>query len=225
MKQLIYVSIFLAFTLPLKAQNDSIYVDNDYLEDQIFLGFTYNVLNHKFDLLKQSGFSGGLSIGFIKDIPINKKRNVALAIGLGYEYKSFNQNLKISEGSDGTQFEIPSMEFNRNRLLSHSVILPIEFRWRTSTPTKYKFWRIYAGGKIGYAFSNTAKFSDDAETLKISGILEFRKIQYGFTLSAGYSTWNLQIYYGLNTIFKNAFVDDVPIDLTELNIGLMFYIL
>jgi len=45
-------------------------------------------------------------------------------------------------------------------------------------------------------------------------------------LSAGYSTWNLHVYYGLNSILSdNARLNDAPIDMSAIKLGLMFYML
>ena len=83
----------------------------------------------------------------------------------------------------------------------HSVEVPIEFRWRTSTPSKYKFWRVYGGVKLAYNFAMSSKFKDDFETVDTKNIQEFNQFQSGLFVSAGYSTWNLYIYYGLTPLF------------------------
>ena len=109
--------------------------------------------------------------------------------------------------------------------MTHVVEMPIEFRWRTSTASKYKFWRIYSGVKFGYVFANSSKFSDSSDVIKLNGIDEFQKFQYGLTLNTGYNTFNLSLYYGLNPLFKNAKINNQQIDLKQFNVGLMFYIL
>ncbi len=207
------------------AQNDSIYKDNKYLEDQIYLGLTYDVLRNKPTDFNQNGFSGGLTVGFIKDIPLNKARNIAIGIGVGYAYNAFIQNLLISDASPTTYQIVGSDSYKTNRFLTHSIEVPIEFRWRTSTPTNYKFWRIYGGAKIGFVFENRSKYSGDLGLLKNTGMQDFQKLQYGLMLSTGYNTLNLHVYYGLNSLFKNAMVDGKKLDLKQLNVGFIFYIL
>jgi len=208
------------------AQVDSTYVTNNYLEDQIYLRVTYNTLNKRPSQFRQNGLSGTVSLGFIKDIPLNENRNVGIAIGLGYAYNVYIQNLKISKVANATLFEtVASDNFKSNRLLTHTVEVPIEFRWRTSTPTKYKFWRIYSGIKVGYVFANSSKYMDDLTKIKVRNIEELQKLQYGLTLSAGYNTLNVHFYYGLNSLFKNATVNGESIDIKQFNVGLIFYIL
>jgi hypothetical protein len=205
---------------------DSTYVDNNYLEDQLYIGLTYNILNNKPTGFNQNGLSGGLSFGFIKDLPINRGRNKAIGIGLGYAYSAYIQNLKITDTGSSTVFEIlDDQNFNSNRFSAHIIEVPLELRWRTSTPTVYDFWRIYTGFKLGYVFSSSARFSDTSGAIYVKEIDKVNTFQYGLTLSAGYGSLNINLYYGLNTFFKNAQVNNESIDLKQLNIGLIFYIM
>ena len=70
------------------------------------------------------------------------------------------------------------------------------------------------------------EFMREAGRQNLANIDDFNNIQYGLTLSAGYNTWNLHLYYGLNTIFSdNAKLGDENINLNAIKIGLMFYVL
>jgi len=204
-------------------------VDSLYKEDQFYIGVTYNLLAFKPKGSSQNGFSSGLHFGFIKDMPINKQRNIAIGVGLGASFNSFNQNILISETNGNTNFNIlndAETPFSKNKFSMHLIELPIEFRWRTSTAKDYKFWRIYTGFKLGYSFVNGSKFVGDSGKIKLNNIDSFNKFQYGISLSAGYNTWNFYAYYALNPIFdKNSKIDNTVIDAKALKVGLMFYIL
>lgn len=204
-------------------------VDSLYKEDQFYAGITYNLFDRKPNDLNQSGFSLGFHLGFIKDMPINKERNIAIGIGLGYSANSFNQDLFISKNSMNVfeySFLEDSQTYSKNKFSTHLIEVPIEFRWRTSTPTDYDFWRIYAGFKLGYMVTNTSKYEGDLGSIKYTNNTDFNAFQYGLTLSAGYNTWNIHIYYALNSIFsKDAQVNGENLDINAVKIGLMFYIL
>lgn len=220
---LVFFTFFQAYTQDVK---DSLFVDSNYLEDQIYLGITYNVLRKQPANFNQNGLSGGLSVGFIKDIPLSEERDIGFGIGLGYAYNAYIQNLKISSTSNITQFEVlESSSFNSNRFSIHLIEVPLEFRWRTSTASKYNFWRIYSGVKFGYLFASSSKISEEGNVIKLNNIIEFQKLQYGLTLNTGYNTFNLSLYYGLNPLFKDAKIGSEQINLKQFNIGLMFYIL
>lgn len=204
-------------------------LDSLYKEDQFYAGITYNLIGNKPNGLSQSGFSTGLLFGFIKDMPINSRRNVAIGLGVGYSANSYNQNLLLSKDSAGnTLYSIltDSKTFTKNKFSLHRIEMPLEFRWRTSTPSEYNFWRIYTGFKLGYLIAHTTKYNGDLGSLKYSDIDDFNKLQYGLTLSVGYNTWNLHLYYGLNPIFSNeAKLSGESINMNAIKIGLIFYIL
>lgn len=221
-----WMLIFLLFSFvkpQAQVNNDSI-IALKYLEDQLYLSLTYSILDNKPATISQRGFSGGISIGFIKDLPINEQRNLGFGIGVGYAYNVYVQDLKISRENQTTVFELAE-DYKTNRFGINSIELPIEFRWRTSTPEKYNFWRVYGGVKLAYLASAKTKFSDSDVVLTTKNIPEFNKFQYGATLAAGYGTWNLYFYYGLSPLFKNAEFNNQKIDLKDINIGLKFYIM
>jgi len=200
-------------------------VDSLYREDQFYIGLTYNLLQNRPKGLSQNSFSSGLHIGFLRDIPLNKRRNHAIAIGVGYSMNDFRQNLKITKGDTNFSYELDN-DFDKNKFALHYIDLPIEFRWRTSTIQSHRFWRVYTGVKLSYLFLNKSKFTGPEETLKYFGNDDFNKFQYGAYISFGYNTWNFHAYYGLNSLLKpEAKLDGKSIDLNTLNIGLMFYIL
>jgi hypothetical protein len=221
-----WIVIFLLFSF-LKPQaqvnNDSI-IDLKYLEDQLYLSLTYTILGNKPATISQNGFSGGFSLGFIKDIPLNERRNFGFGAGVGYAYNVYVQNLKISRENQTTLFELAE-DYKTNRLGINSIEMPIEFRWRTSTATKYTFWRVYGGVKFSYLLNSKTKFSDSEVVLTTKNIPEMNRMQYGATLATGYGNWNLYIYYGLSPLFEDAVFNEQKIDLKDIRIGLKFYIM
>ena len=179
-------------------EQDSILNDYKYREDQFYFSITYNLLDAKPNGVSQQGFSSGFHAGFLRDMPINKSRTLALAIGLGLSANSYNQNLRVSDNSEnGIEFSVinDDTDFTKNKYFTYLVEVPFEFRWRNSTPNSYKFWRIYSGFKLGYVFANQTKFNGVPNDVKINALTRFNKLQYGLTLSAGYGTWNFHIHY------------------------------
>ena len=214
----------LCFVKPQAQVNNDSIIDLKYLEDQLYLSLTYSILHNKPATISQNGFSGGFSMGFIKDIPLNEQRNVGLGIGAGYAYKVYVQNLKISRDNQTTVFELAE-DYKTNRLGISAIEMPIELRWRTSTPQKYSFWRVYGGVKFSYLVASKTKFGDVDVLKTTKNIPELNRIQYGVILAAGYSTWNIYCYYGLSPLFKNAVFEEKNLDLKDINIGLKFYIM
>jgi hypothetical protein len=230
MKSYFFSLLFLFCFAGVSAQDQNLReVDSLYKEDHFYAGITYNLINHQPSGLSQDGFSLGFNLGYIKDMPINKSRNKAFGIGIGYSTNSYNQNMLIKRNENG-RFEYSLLEdrntYGKNKFSTHLIEVPIEYRWRTSTPSDYEFWRIYVGFKLGYVITHTTKYEGDLGRLKYTNNDDFNNFQYGLTMSFGYNTWNIHINYGLNPIFsKNTQVNGQNIDMRDLKIGLIFYML
>ena len=201
-------------------------IDSLYREDQFYFGLTFNTLQNKPAGMSQNKLSTGFSAGFLRDMPINENRTIAIASGIGFTYNNYNQNLAIRKEGDTQVYTIVnSGDFSKNKFSQLLVDLPIEFRWRTSTYESYKFWRIYGGVKLSYLVYDRSVFSDDQGKVVVSGNKDFNKFLYGAYISSGYNTINVYLYYGLNSLFKSAKVNDQSIAMKPLNIGVIFYIL
>lgn len=203
--------------------------DLKYREDQFYIGITYNLLISNTNNIKPEGLSGGLNLGFVRDMPINKRRNLSFGAGAGISYDQYGSNLQIIKNEDSqSKFIIidEDIRYKYNRLQTASVEAPIEFRWRSSTPTSYEFWRVYLGFRVGYTFWHRSRYNDYSNSITYPEINEFEKIRLGTTLSLGYNKFNLYAYYSLNQFFSDAYtIDGQLVDYKTFKLGLIFYIL
>ena len=196
-----------------------------YLDDQLYIaGYKINLINTPSGF-KSNGFSNGISFGFIKDIPLNEQRNVGLGVGLGLAFNSFKNNLKLIENNESINALILNDEFITNKITTKAVEFPIEFRWRTSTPDKFKFWRIYSGMKFSYLYKSDYSFVDSSTNYQLKNPEILNKFQYGLTLNAGYSAFNLYAYYGLKPLYKELNINQEKLSMKEIKFGLIIYIL
>ncbi|MBT8181647.1 MAG: PorT family protein [Eudoraea sp.] len=220
--------LILGFTINLCAQEKAVVEDLKYLEDQFYLGITYNIILNKPNGVTQSNFSYGLMGGFIKDLPLNRRRNFAIGLGLGYAYNNYYSNLFVNETENDLEYIVLDSDtsYKRNKLDSHVIEMPIEIRWRTSTPSDYKFWRIYAGMKLGYVVGSRSKFVSNTARISFNNP-DIRKFRYGLMLNFGYSTVNVHAYYALSNLFNDNVntVEGESIEFRPLRIGIIFYIL
>lgn len=233
-KPLLIVFFLLAF-INSYAQEDTLdslkVTDLKYREDQFYAGIGYNLLANKPKDLSQSGFSTFINVGVIRDFPINEKRNFGFGLGLGYAFNSLSQNMLIGEVTErGREYIILSdaeINYSKNKFEMHVLEFPFEIRWRTSTPLKHDFVRIYFGLKAGYVFATKSDFKSEIGNQRYTKIKEFNTMQYGLTLSAGYNTWNIHLYYGLTPIFEDGTqtIEGDNINMRSVRIGLIFYLL
>jgi hypothetical protein len=228
MKLFIKFFILLSFTT-LYSQEEPNFAATDslYREDQFYFGITYNFLNKKPIGVSQNSFSTGLNLGFLRDFPINKSRTIAIAAGLGFSYNNYKENLIVDQTNGVINYSTitPGAIYNKNKLALYFVDLPIELRWRTSTYDSHVFWRIYAGFKFSYLLLSQSRYIDENKSLRVNNNPLLNKFQYGAYMAAGHNSWNLYVYYGLQDIFKDSYLNDQPIKINTFNIGLIFYIL
>jgi hypothetical protein len=217
----------------LSQQNDSLAtpsIDKRYREDQFYLGVHYNIISDLPGTVRIRGLSGGAQVGFLRDMPVNQRRNLSFAAGLGLTYDQFGNNLYIGQLASGaTVFQILNedvIDFDRNRLSLATIELPIEFRWRTSTAATYNFWRVYAGFRIGYAYWYRSTFKQPDNEVSLASIPEFERLRLKGTLSFGYNKINFFAAYSFNPFFKNAeSVSGQTVAFRTIRVGLIVYIL
>lgn len=230
----IYLLLFV-FSIPIclaaQTEQDSMSVDKRYLEDQFYAGITYNFMLGLPDDVSQRNFSYGLQSGFIKDIPLNEKRNIGFGVGLGLGLNTYYTNIRAIEVGDNIQYQLPSedLDVKRSKIETHLVELPLEFRWRNSNASEYNFWRVYAGLKLSYVINARSKFVADFNDQSYKSTFnnnDVRRLKYGITLNFGYHNFNMHLYYSLTGLLNDdVTINDEAFKIRPLRIGFIFYIL
>lgn len=207
---------------------DTLVIKHDtlYREDQFYAQLNYNSIIKKPDGLNQEKISFGFGIGFLRDFPINKKRKLAIAPGIGLAFNSYLQNMAIAGTNNNPVYGILPADYDKNRFEQLRAELPIEFRWRNSSPEDFQFFRIYTGFKVSYLLYDKSVFDNGTDKIVIKGNKDFEEFLYSAYVSIGYSAFNIQVCYNLNNLFKpTAQIDSVPINMNILSLGVVFYIL
>ena len=119
--------------------------------------------------------------------------------------------------------QIESPETNRWKWTE--INLPLELRWRTSSPELYKFWRIYGGITASHALHTRQIYQDGGVGRDVSELL-VQKWRWAFHISVGYNTWNLYGQYPLTPFLEDTQeADNDALDnLGCAKIGLIFYV-
>ena len=227
LKILIRKKFFLLFFLLFFTQlsfTQSIISKDNYREDQFYFGSSYFIQTEPIKSFKQNGFSGNFQFGFIRDFPLNNNSTKAIGLGLGYERNFFTSNIQPIETNDNIDYRIVISRFleSKNKISFSSFVLPIEYRWRSSSIDQYKFWRIYSGLKIKKNFPLYSNPSYGSE-ITIDEIEDWTTSIY---LNTGYNTWNISLEYDLNPILKNQKTSNGEnLNINFFRLGLVFYIL
>jgi hypothetical protein len=200
---------------------DSI-IDYKYLEDQIYVNASYQRLLKLPDNFSKTGFSYNVGMGFIKDLPVNKARNIGFGVGLGYSINAHYFNIK--ENTDVPEDDPEAKELKSNKIALYMVEVPIQFRIRNSTPFSYKFFRFYPGVLFSYAFAQNHNLRQN-EDFDVNDVIDINKFQYGVNMSVGYNKWNFYMYYGLTDLFNETESNPYQIEARELKLGIALFFL
>ena len=198
-----------------------------YREDQIYLGGTFLSIIRNQSEFFQRGISSHFQIGFIRDMPISKDGQWAFGLGFGYSTTQYNSNLLRIDPKDQDKIEYQlstnTVTGNSMSFGFQSIELPIEFRWRTSSPTAYQFWRIYGGTKFLWNFSGRTKF----EGQNTSILSEINRLSNEVFLSFGYNTWNFYLAYETNAVLTDLSIvgQEKNLRINALKLGLIFFLL
>lgn len=196
----------------------------DYREDQFFFGSSYFIQTQPIDEFKQNGFSGNFQFGFIRDFPLNDSSTKAIGIGFGYERNFFTSNIQPVESDSNIDYRIVVSRFleSKNKISFSSLVIPLEYRWRTSSLDQYKFWRIYSGFKLKKNFPIYSNPSYGSE-ITIDDVEDWTTSIY---INAGYNTWNISLEYDLNPLLKNKkTTNGENLNISFFRLGLVFYLL
>jgi len=203
-------------------------VDSLYREDQMYVGFTYNLLQNAPKEYSPTGFSLGLHLGILRDIPLNKERTYAIAPGVGLGFQRFDHNIALTTVDNVQNYELLfTGNFTKNRWSFYTIDFPIELRWRTSTPESHKFWRIYAGYKGSLVFYDVSRLTIGENRIVTHNNKDVRGFQSGVYISAGYNTWNFYFYHALQSLLNQntRATNGSELNMQIMTFGLQFYIL
>ena len=197
----------------------------DYREDQFYIDLNFSLQPNDISGFKQNGFSRSVHVGMLRDYPISKMGDKAIAVGMGYGFVRLVNNINIEKTQQSYLYDVPlAQRALRNVFSYHQLQLPVELRWRTSTPSEYAFWRGYLGNRLSYQFGAQYK---PFFGRKFSLENQLNELQHSVGVSLGFNTWNLRLDYSLTPLLKDNIrtTNNRQLVLFPLQIGLIFYLL
>lgn len=197
LKQKILAVLFLVSSFATLQAGD--YFKSDRL---IFDFYTPYWLNTPNDIATDPSF--GFSVALGKDVLFKKDSKFSFFYGLGYDLSNIHHNANLKAKADlnnpspraQTGLFALTSNFGLNKLSSHFLEVPLEFRFRTQTKNPF---RVYMGGKVGYMIYSKYQLDENAGAIYERKMLnELSELKYGLTFRIGYGLINLYTYYGLN---------------------------
>ena len=204
---------------PLIAQEDA----PTFREDQLYWSIAYPYFSNAPNTLIQNKLSYAFSVGFVRDMPINKQRSLAVGIGLGYDQATIYNNNLFTYARNNISATVIEGGYQQNYLRMQSLAVPLELRWRNATETKHAFWRIHTGVSVHFpmqfkSYNKTSTGQINTTKLPSKGTILRWNVHFGF------NTWNISIAHDMQPWATFGALNR-EFDMNFTKIGLIFYIL
>ena len=215
----VYYILFLMVIGPLFAQEKA----PTFREDQIYLSIAYPYFSDAPNTLIQNKLSYAFSFGFVRDMPINKQRSLAVGIGLGYDQATIYNNNLFTYAGNNISATVIEGGYQQNYLRMQSLAVPLELRWRNATETKHAFWRIHTGVSVHFpmqfkSYNKTSTGQINTTKIPSKGTVLRLNVHFGF------NTWNISIAHDMQPCATFG-ASNRKFDMNFTKIGLIFYIL
>jgi hypothetical protein len=161
-------------------------------------------------------------------MPINKRRNLSLGLGLGFNLNTFGQTLQIRREAGDDRFEPidPDVNYDSNRFTTNLIEVPFEFRWRSSDIDKLSFWRIYLGVNFGYVLTSKSVFKSPDESYSFRSIDAINDFRTSAKLTFGYGAVNFFADFSLIPVFEGQVSSTgEEVSIRPIKVGLVFFFL
>jgi hypothetical protein len=221
MKKILFILFHLLVSIVACAQNDnSLDPDTTSIKkkrgDEFFKGLVLqygtsylNTDDSKFNV--RTGIPSVFSIYLNKLVPL-VKHNLTFLVGIGLSNEGYNfekRNLRIDPVNPRNAYldSTGSRGYNRSRLTTNFIDVPVEFQY-ASSPHLKKSFKFALGARAGLlTASNTkVKYTENNKDATIkSSDHSAQRFRYGLTARIGIGGISLYTYYGLSSIFKEKY--------------------
>ncbi len=184
--------------------------------DRIAVDFNWDSWLNTPENIKTGNYSIGVNAYWYKDIPLNPRSTVALAIGLGVGSHNVHHNGQfLTLDSAGTSFTglypLPKeTTWRKNKYTATYLDLPLELRFRNMyiesrrKDAGYRTFRFYPGFKFGVLVNDHTKWRDDNIKYKIYNLKNTNWFRYGVTARLAFGKIAFTGYYSLTPLFQKG---------------------
>lgn len=174
--------------------------------DRLILDLNYTLWEQKGIVSTTPRGSIGWAVHTLWDVPLNEGNGVAFGWGFTYKHQrvGLQSELRIDQQAVHYFPDSISAGFNRGRLNSHSVQLPVELRFRSR---KWRQVKLHLGASVGYRFATNTVYVLNGDRVKSRGIPDSKGLTYAAHVRFGIRNWALFGEYTFASYFANKSSD------------------
>jgi hypothetical protein len=194
--------------------------------DRLIMDLTYNTWTGDQPTFSTHANSIGLNTSLLADIPLSKKNNVSLGVGISHSLFKIDHNndYVFSTSSNQTSYTHKSEldYFDKCQLLGNSLSVPVEIRFRAPHWRHVKF---HLGVKVGYQlniYSKTVRNGENGKRIIYDyNFGDINRFIYSLHARIGVRNWALFASYQFNSLFSNA--SSTKLNLVQFGLSLSLF--
>ncbi len=169
-------------------------------QDRVLIDLHNVLLTNPAEGMNQRMWSPGFNAWVMHNLSFGKS-NFALAIGYGFSAMHVHLNGNFERPSEEptamTNFRAfdDGYSWSKHKIATNYIEAPVELRFRTKTPTPFKF---ALGAQIGYLVSSHTKTIDESGKRKAYTVEGIEPLRYGLTGRIGAGRFSIYGHYLLS---------------------------
>ncbi|MGB0390307.1 MAG: outer membrane beta-barrel protein [Salibacteraceae bacterium] len=206
MKQVFILFIFLATVgSSLLAQEGEKTEPRNKHQDHMIIDLGYETFTSRPGFTNFEWYNNGLNIQIFYD-KLFGQSGISGAIGIGFSTQSYYSDKQIRRDStkdyNYSDWLDPEREYNRNKVSTSWVEVPLELRYRSDIDDWGYRWKFSVGGKVGFLFDTHDKLVDKNDIkYKTYYFPDMNNVRFGLIARAGYGKVNFSTFFSLTEFF------------------------
>lgn len=173
--------------------------------DRLVFDVFYALPQSNSDLKATVAGSFGWNLNTMFDVPLTAGNTVSIGWGFSYRHLRMGYQNQLVEEPENSRITIqndPNFTANKQVLGSHSIAVPLEFRFRAA---KWKHLKFHVGGYAGYQFQtyNKTWLAQNQLIIKDKNLYDTNPLIYGVHARLGFRNFALFGDYRISKTFEN----------------------
>ena len=201
----VLVALFIAIFTNAHAQEGTKEEPRNKHQDHMLIDFGYETFTSRPNFTNFQWYNNGLNIQIFHD-QLFGQSGFSGAIGVGFSTQSYYSDSQIRRDTNApnlySNWLRASEPYNRNKVSTSWVEVPLEFRYRSKVDDWGYRWKFSVGAKVGFLIDTHDKLvNKDQVKFKTYYFPDMNNVRFGLVGRAGYGKVNFTTFFSLTEFF------------------------
>ena len=205
---ILFITIFsFSFAVISQDKTGSKSTERNTHQDHMLIDFGWETFTSKPNGVEFKWYNNGINIQLFYD-QLFGQSGFSAAIGGGFSSQSYYSNRQIRRDTTYSpllysKWSTPDyVPYQKNKVSTSWVEIPIEFRYRTKLDDWGYRWKFSIGGKVGFLLDTHDKIvNNDGVKFKTYYFPDMNRVRAGLIARAGYGKVNFTAFFSLTEFF------------------------